>query len=134
MFIGISIYIIYHRSHLKNNTQGHVLENSVCNTTIDSKGNSTTCSTKIIYTVNGQHYTITSSTGQTSYKQGDEISVYYDPNHPELGEINPISSWVGWLGLVLSGIIILLAWARLWLVRKSKVAAALTGEALLLTK
>ena len=64
------------------------------------------------------------------YKASDTIPVYYDSNNPEAGQLKPGTKKDNTIGIILivCGIVLpLLAWLWLYVVRRSKFAAALGG-------
>lgn len=123
-------YIIYHRSYLRS-VKGEVLEDSVCSTTTDAKGNSSTsCMTKVTYEVDGHSYPNPQkplNSGSKSYRAGQPITVYYDPNNPNDADLNPVPKWIGILAIVISIVIIIGSWFWVWVTRKYKFAAAAGG-------
>lgn len=121
--IIVGIYIILHKSHLKS-TIGKVKGDSICN---KLNKNISSCSINYTYNIDGKNY-LGTSTSSKYYKDGSEILVWYDPNHPGVHpEIDVPGKKVG-LGLILFAIFILIAtWIGYYLVRKYKFAAAASG-------
>lgn len=123
MFIIGGIYIIYHKSHLKSVT-GTVTSDSLC-TQLDK--NSTSCSVNYTYTIKDKNYSGT-STSSTSYKKGNKITVWYDPNHPGVhSEIDIPSKTIGVVAIIMGILIAIAAWVGVYLTRKYKFAAAASG-------
>jgi hypothetical protein len=120
------IYIINHKGHLKS-VDGKVTKASYnCNTQTHDKDTTTTCKFDISYIVDSKTYTKTfSSTDKFSVDQ--TVTVWYDPNHPDQGEFNPLSKNVGSV-LISSAIFITISvWLWVWLTRRYKFAAAAGG-------
>jgi len=126
MIVG-GIYVIWHKSHLKE-VQGTVVKSSYnCSTHTDKDGNkSTSCKVNVQYTVDGERYVKEFSTA-TQYQQGTEITVYYDPKDPHDAYIEPVPKAIGYLlifgALLMAGGAI--AWA--YFAQKYKVVAAAAG-------
>ena len=123
MFIIGGIYIIYHKSHLKS-VIGTVTEDSLC-TRLDKRSES--CANHYTYTVEGKQYT-GSSTSSTEYKKGDKITVWYDPNHPDVdSEMDIPTKTIGWIAIFIGIFFIIIAWLSVYLTRNYKFAAAAGG-------
>lgn len=129
LMIAGGIYIIYHKNYLKY-IESKVLKSSY-NCSISTPSNTpsnqiTTCKFDSQYTVNNQNYTKTFSSSNT-YQVDDKVTVWYDPNHPDRSEFNPLSKTVGWFIIALSFLILFGAWFMVWLSRRSKFIAASIG-------
>ena len=122
------VYIIKHKRHLKT-VDGTVTTSSYdCSTQTRDKSTTETCKFDVTYRVDQKDYTDTfSSTNKLS--SGETITIWYDPNHPEKGEINHISKTIGIVFIVLSIIVIVSVWVSVWLTKRYKFAAAGMGTA-----
>lgn len=127
-FVIVGIYVIQHKSHLKS-TKGDVVKDSDCNTKIDNGNQYTQCSTTINYNINGKEYpNKTVNTGSTNFTQGkNNITIWYSPANPENPEYSPAPTWVGWVMILISLLVIFGAWFWVWLTHKYKMAAAAEG-------
>ena len=141
LMVATGIYIIYHKNYLKYiesrvlkssyncsiSTPSNTSSNTSSNTPSNTPSNQiTTCKFDTRYTVNNQNYTKTFSSSNT-YQVDDKVTVWYDPNHPDRSEFNPLSKTVGWFIIALSFLILFGAWFMVWLSRRSKFIAASIG-------
>lgn len=126
--IIIGIYIIQHKSHLLS-VNGKVTKASYdCSTQTQNKSTTTTCKFDVTYSVNDKNYTKTFSS--TDILSVDEIvTIWYDPNHPEQGEYNPVPVGIGWALIIFAAFILIGVWFWVWLTGRYKFAAASSGAA-----
>lgn len=122
------IYVIQHKSHLKS-TKGDVVKDSDCNTILDNGNQYTKCSTTVSYNINGKEYpNKIVKTGSTEFKQGkNNITIWYSPATPENPEYSPAPTWIGWVIILISLLLVFGSWFWVWLTRKYKMAAAAEG-------
>ena len=80
---------------------------------------------KIDYTVDNQQYS--SPFPNKSYTLNENITVYYNPKNPIIAQLNPGKNTVGIILIVCGVIFPLLSWLWLYIVRRSKFAAAFFG-------
>jgi hypothetical protein len=124
--IIFGIYSVNHKNHLKS-IEGKVTKKShLCNTQTQNKNTTTTCKFDVEYKVGVVSYTVTFSS-PTIFDIGDKVTVWYDPNHPDKGEFNPMSKNWGWLMIGIAIVMIVGVWIRLWITYKYKFAAAAGG-------
>ena len=124
MIIG-GVYIIQHKSHLKS-VDGIVTKASYdCSTKTNDKNTTTTCKFDVSYTVDKSYNKTFSSTD--TFSKDDKITIWYDPNHPDIGEFNPPDKWIGWLLIGIAFLIVFSVWFWVWLTKRSKFAAAAGG-------
>lgn len=131
VFIVLGSYIIKHRDHLLS-TEGTIVKNSDCAPVNDGKKMTMSCMSYIMYTVNDKTYGskdkgVSVGTGSTEYKEGDKVTVYYDPTTPNVPEINPVPKAVGWAIIGISVFVVLMSWLWAWLASRYKMAAAIGG-------
>lgn len=126
--IIFGIYIINHKSHLKF-VDGTVTKKSHnCSTQTTNNNTITTCLFDVSYVVDGRKYQSTFSSSNM-YKNGDIVTVWYDPNHPDKGEFDPPPKSIGWVIIGISVFIVISAWVWVWLTSRYKFAAAAGGAA-----
>jgi maltodextrin utilization protein YvdJ len=122
------VYIIQHKRHLKT-VDGEVTKTSYdCSTQTQDKSTTKTCKFDVTYRVDGTDYKDTFFSTNTPSLE-EKITIWYDPNHPEKGEINPISKTIGIVLIVLSIVVIIGVWVSVWLTKRYKFAAAGMGTA-----
>lgn len=126
VFVIISIYYMLDRKKM-NHVIGDVIENSECNTTDNKKP--ATCKTFVNYIANRKEYKLTIDTVTSEYKKGDKIKVWYYTNNPEITRHNVFPMWVYYTMLVFGLLIISGSWFWVWLTRKYKSVAVVTGVA-----
>lgn len=127
VMIVSGVYIVNHRSHLKK-TQAVALDNSSCTTTGSNQDKTTSCKTRVSYKAGSTPETAT-VISTTSYTKGETLDVWYDPNHPDHAEADPVPSVIGWfliVGAILMGVG---SWVWVWITGRYKFAAAATGTA-----
>lgn len=122
----LGIYIINHKKHLSTATG--IIQTSKCDTVLseDGKSQSLSCGYTIKYTVNDIEYISFAITNKI-YKDGDSITVYYDPLQPANIEIDPIPPVVGWVVIAIMLLLIIAAWVNVYMTRKFKIYSTVTG-------
>lgn len=122
---GISI--IVHKRHLQS-VGGKITKASHDCTTLqstDTTGTTLTCKFNVSYVVDKKYSATFSSVDVLA--RGDNVTVWYDPNHPDQAEFNPISKTVGWMLIAVAVFLLVAVWASVWFTQHSKVAAAASG-------
>ena len=129
VMLSIGIIIIRNRYRLKS-VNGQVKGNSLCETITTDNNVSTLCTTNVTYKIGDNTYSnIPTQTGSTSYIDGQEILVWYNPTTPNVPELQPTPSWIGYLLIVIGLVICISAWFWVYLARVSNFASAGIGAA-----
>lgn len=133
IMIPLGIYFIVHKTKLVSTVNGTVNVAS-CVAKVDHDNDDTIdydCSLTVDYKVGGKSYSINAnSTGGYQYKDGDGITVYYDPKNPSNANISSDNTHVVGIVLLVIGIIIpIVAFVWWYLTRKYKAVAAAGGVA-----
>ena len=139
IMIPLGIYFIVHKTKLVSTTNGTVHSVS-CVAKIhhddddDDDDDDTIeydCSLTVNYKVGNNSYSINTNTTSTAqYKEGDTITVYYDPNNPSNAALDADNTHVIGIIILVIGIIVpLVAWIWWYFARKYKAVAAAGGVA-----
>jgi hypothetical protein len=130
LIIG-GIFIIIYAKKLRS-VEGSILADSKCTSTApDKNGNiTTTCVAPVKYTIDGTLYDDSNkkvSSGNITYKLGNSVTVWYNPTNPSEPILNPVTSAIGWVLIVIGIVIIFFYWLWVFITRKYKFAAAASG-------
>ncbi len=130
IMIPLGIYFIVHKTKLTAHTKGTVAGTVQCDEKINNNQIVHDCSFKVNYKVGKNSYTIETSSNDSSrnYKEGDNITIYYDPSFPSDGSLFADNTHLTGIIVLIIGIIIptisLIWW---YFARKSKAVAAAGG-------
>lgn len=127
MFVIFPIYNIVDKNKRNLIIADVVRRNSVCNTTDNKKP--ATCKTTVNYIVNRKEYESNIDTGTSEYTFRDKIKLWYHPDDPKNVRHNFSPMWVNYTILVIGLLIIFGSWFWVWLTRKYKSVAVVTGAA-----
>jgi uncharacterized membrane protein len=122
--VCIGVWLLFRKDKYTGVTTG-VVTAAKC----ESSAKSTDCNLTVEYTVDSKKLTISSFTsGKKTYKNGDTLSVRYDPANPTDASTNTLSSRT--VGFILIGVGILIAlfsFVYYYMVSNYKIAAAAAG-------
>lgn len=100
-----------------------------------SENNNTTwnCNLSLAYNIDGKDYTTSiSSSSSIKYEKGNTVTLYYNPdNVSEIDLVSDNTHIIGWVVLVIGIFLLISTWVWLYIVYKSKFAAASGGVAAL---
>lgn len=126
VMVIVGVYIIIHRSNMKNVT-GNVLKQSSCINKMSNGETYRVCNTKVKYEIEDEEYTKEISTGTSEFETDGDIQLWYSPVKPDKPEYDPAPTWSGWMIIIISILVILSSWFWVWLTRKYEVVAAAKG-------
>lgn len=131
LLLGGGLYFLF-RKNTSINTEGTIkkAECTEVTTTVDNKKVVTqNCILDITYTVDGTSYSVKRSTdGAKVYKDGQTISISYDPSNPADAYIHTVSEkTIGWILLIISIFVIGGAGLSMYLTMKYKMYQAAQG-------
>ena len=126
IMVIVGIYIIKHRSDMIS-INGSVTEKSSCLTKTNNGETYRICKTKIEYEIDGKKYTKEISTGTSEFEKEDNITIWYSPVEPDKPEYDPAPTWLGWVIIIISILVVLGSWFWVWLTRKYEIVAVAKG-------
>ena len=129
MLIIGGIMYVRKKQLLTSSVQGVVTNNPNCVKYSNTQDTKYKCDVDIRYNVDNKIYNIKkTSDSSIEYRNGNTITVYYEPANPTHSELNSDNTHLsGWV-LIIIGILFLLGgWFRVWVDWKYKAAAAIDG-------
>lgn len=126
VMIPTGIYFIVHKTKLVSTTNG-TAESVLCVAHQDSYD----CTLTVNYKVDNKTYHLNTTTNSViQYKEGDNLTVYYDPKDPSNASVESDNTHIMGIIILVIGIILPLgAWFWWYLARKYKSVAAVGGVA-----
>lgn len=87
------------------------------------------CNLSLSYNIDGKDYTTSiSSSSSTKYDKGNTVTLYYNPdNVSDVDLVSDNTHVIGWVILVIGIFLLISTWVWLYIVYKSKFAAAAGG-------
>jgi hypothetical protein len=124
-----SVFLLTHKTTYTGSVTGRVISGN-CVTDPDDGGN-TTCTVTAGYQVGGKSYTTAGMVDSPNvYREGDTITVHYDPSNPRNAALqSDESNIVGWIFLSIGIVVISISWLSVWLTHRYKAYAAVSGVA-----
>lgn len=126
LLIGFGVKYWGQKEKYSVEIQGRILE-AQCAPIMDGKEQKHQCLLKIEYVVEGKSFTLETSRSDQFYAKGFNVTIRYDPEHPQDATMNGSAKTMGKILVGVGAVLMIAVWISWYIKRRFKFAAAAGG-------